>query len=208
VGHVSEDQTGMTDTSETHGRARRIWRALTSRPARWSFASIFAAGGLAGVILWGGFNTAMEATNQLGFCISCHEMAGQPYEEYKQSVHYSNPSGVRVICPDCHVPKDWTAKLLRKIRASNELWHHFAGTVDTPEKFEAKRAVLAQSVWESMKSRNSQECRNCHSFAAMNFHKQSQRAREKMEEAEKRGETCIDCHKGIAHKLPVVPHDD
>ncbi|WP_419616531.1 NapC/NirT family cytochrome c, partial [Thiolapillus sp.] len=28
---------------------------------------------LLGVVLWGGFNTAMEATNTLSFCISCHE---------------------------------------------------------------------------------------------------------------------------------------
>lgn len=27
-----------------------------------------------GIILWGGFNTAMEATNTETFCISCHEM--------------------------------------------------------------------------------------------------------------------------------------
>ena len=35
-----------------------------------------------GVIFWGGFNTAMEATNTLGFCISCHEMEENVYQEY------------------------------------------------------------------------------------------------------------------------------
>ena len=29
---------------------------------------------IAGIIFWGGFNTAMDATNELEFCISCHEM--------------------------------------------------------------------------------------------------------------------------------------
>jgi nitrate/TMAO reductase-like tetraheme cytochrome c subunit len=40
----------------------------------------------------------------------------------------------------------------------------------------------------------------------MDFHKQNPRAREKMELAAQKGETCIDCHKGVAHKLP--PRDD
>jgi nitrate/TMAO reductase-like tetraheme cytochrome c subunit len=198
----------MNDQIEAIGPLRRAWRAVSGPSRRRSVLSIFLFGGLAGVVFWGAFNTVLEATNRLDFCISCHEMAGQPYDEYKQSVHYSNPSGVRVVCADCHVPKDWTAKLLRKIRATNELWHHFAGTIDTPEKFEAKRPELAEAVWASMRSRDSQECRNCHSFTAMAFHKQSPRAREKMEGAAERGETCIDCHKGIAHKLPVIPHDD
>jgi hypothetical protein len=34
----------------------------------------------------------------------------------------------------------------------------------------------------------------------MDFHKQSRRAREKMEQGLRDGKTCIDCHKGIANK--------
>jgi cytochrome c-type protein NapC len=34
-----------------------------------------------GIIFWGGFNTAMEATNTETFCISCHEMQVNVYEE-------------------------------------------------------------------------------------------------------------------------------
>ncbi|WP_260291855.1 NapC/NirT family cytochrome c [Sedimenticola hydrogenitrophicus] len=36
----------------------------------------------------------------------------------------------------------------------------------------------------------------------MGFHKQSRRAREKLEQGLRDGKTCIDCHKGIAHKKP------
>ncbi|MDH3948505.1 MAG: NapC/NirT family cytochrome c, partial [Gammaproteobacteria bacterium] len=103
-----------------------------------------------GVILWGGFNTAMEATNTLEFCISCHEMEATVYQEYKHSVHYSNPSGVQATCPDCHVPREWTPKVIRKIQASNELFHWIIGSIDTPEKFEAKRLQLARHVWQAM----------------------------------------------------------
>lgn len=198
----------MCEVTTKNGAIRRLWRAAMRPSARLSIAAIFVAGGVTGVVFWGGFNTFMEYTNRLEFCISCHEMARQPYEEYKLSVHYSNPSGVRAICSDCHVPKDWTAKLIRKIKATNELWHHFAGTLDTAEKFEAKRKQLAEIVWSGMRQSDSRECRNCHSYQSMNFHKQPQRAREKMEDAMRRGETCIECHKGIAHKRPAVEHDD
>jgi cytochrome c-type protein NapC len=36
-------------------------------------------GVVAGIIFWGGFNTAMEATNTETFCISCHEMEVNVY---------------------------------------------------------------------------------------------------------------------------------
>jgi nitrate/TMAO reductase-like tetraheme cytochrome c subunit len=169
-------------------------------------AVLLILGGAGGVVAWGGFNTFMEYTNTLEFCISCHEMESTVYQEYKTSVHYTNASGVRAICSDCHVPKEWTPKLIRKIKATGELYHHLMGTIDTPEKFEQARAGLAARVWATMKANDSHECRNCHSFAAMDFHKQTARAAEKMQEAIKLGQTCIDCHKGIAHKLP--PRDD
>lgn len=170
-------------------------------------------GTVGGIVFWGGFNTAMEATNTMEFCISCHEMRDTVYEEYKTSVHYKNASGVRAICSDCHVPHDWGPKMLRKIQASNELWHKVMGTVDTPEKFKAKRLELATHVWETMQANDSRECRNCHSFEAMAFEHQARRAREKMEPVAlgtdfSQGKTCIDCHKGIAHNLPPVERDD
>jgi len=158
---------------------------------------------LLGVILWGGFNTAMEATNTLEFCISCHDMEATVYQEYKQSVHYSNPSGVQATCPDCHVPREWTPKVVRKIQASNELFHWMMGSIDTPEKFEAKRLQLARHVWQAMQDTDSRECRNCHNFTAMHLASQGRFAAGYHADAKLAGKTCIDCHKGISHKLPV-----
>jgi len=66
-----------------------------------------------GIVFWGGFNTAMDATNKEQFCISCHEMEDNVFEEYKKTIHYANRSGVRATCPDCHVPKEWTHKMVR-----------------------------------------------------------------------------------------------
>jgi nitrate/TMAO reductase-like tetraheme cytochrome c subunit len=164
--------------------------------------SLLLVGAVAGVLFWGAFNTVMEATNSMAFCTSCHEMRDNVYVEYQKSAHYSNPSGVRAICSDCHVPKEWTAKLWRKIQATNELFHHLRGTIDTPAKFNERRAQLAEHVWATMKSNDSRECRNCHSWEAMDFHKQTPRSREKMEEGRAKGQTCIECHKGVAHTLP------
>ncbi len=161
-----------------------------------------AAGGvffIAGIIFWGGFNTAMEATNTMEFCISCHEMENNVYEEYKPTIHYTNRTGVRAGCPDCHVPDPWIHKMARKIQASNELYHKALGTIDTPEKFEEHRLAMAKRVWKTMKETDSRECRNCHNFESMAPQFQKPRARNQHLNAFKNGQTCIDCHKGIAH---------
>ncbi|MBK3775566.1 hypothetical protein GAY31_15600 [Azospirillum brasilense] len=155
---------------------------------------------VSGIVFWGGFNTAMESTNQMEFCISCHEMKDNVYAEYKKTIHYENRTGVRATCPDCHVPKDWVHKVQRKIQASNEVLHWLLGSVDTPEKFDAKRLELAKHEWARFKANNSLECRNCHSFDGMSAEKQKPRARKQHELAKADGMTCIDCHKGIAHK--------
>lgn len=153
-----------------------------------------------GIIFWGGFNTTMEATNTLEFCTSCHEMEENVYQEYAPTIHHSNRSGVRAVCSDCHVPKPWIHKMVRKIQASNEVLHKILGTIDTPEKFNKKRLTLAKHVWKTMKETDSRECRNCHNFESMNPVFQKPRARKQHLNAFKTGQTCIDCHKGIAHK--------
>jgi len=152
-----------------------------------------------GVIFWGGFNTAMEVTNTMDFCISCHEMEENVYQEYRKTIHFTNRSGVQATCPDCHVPDPWIHKVKRKIQASNEVLHKVLGTIDTPEKFNAKRLELAKNVWNAMKATDSRECRNCHDFGSMNPEHQKKRSRKQHINGMMAGNTCIDCHKGIAH---------
>ena len=178
-----------------------LWARLR-RPSGKSLGGLLAVGFMVGVLFWGGFNTALEATNTEKFCISCHEMYDNVYMEYKETIHYNNRTGVRATCPDCHVPKDWTHKMIRKVQASKELWGKMVGTIDTREKFEAKRLQLARNEWKRMKAADSRECRNCHSFESMNPEAQKQRARKQHEMAKEDNMTCIDCHKGIAHHKP------
>ena len=185
----------MTQDADTQTK-RSFWR----RTLFWGMpvvgmASMF----VAGIVFWGGFNTAMEATNTETFCISCHEMENFVFEEYTGTIHDVNRSGVGAVCSDCHVPKDWTHKMIRKVKASRELWGKFTGTIATKEKFEAKRLHLAMNEWERMKANDSRECRNCHHFESMLPEFQKPRARQQHLNAMETGQTCIDCHKGIAH---------
>ncbi|WP_366525143.1 NapC/NirT family cytochrome c [uncultured Roseibium sp.] len=185
----------MTESSQGD-KKKPIWRRylLWGMPIG-GVAAVF----VGGIIFWGGFNTAMEATNTKQFCISCHEMRDYVYEEYKGTIHDVNRSGVGAMCSDCHVPKDWTHKIIRKVQATKELWGKMVGTINTPEKFEAKRLELAMNEWERMKANDSRECRNCHDFESMMPEFQRPRARQQHLNAMEAGQTCIDCHKGIAH---------
>ncbi|MHA1553808.1 MAG: NapC/NirT family cytochrome c [Alphaproteobacteria bacterium] len=190
------------DAGDKRGFVRRIWNIVARPSAAISLGVLVVLGGVTGVLFWGAFNWAMEVSNTEQFCISCHEMEENVYAEYKETIHYNNRSGVRATCPDCHVPKEWIHKVRRKIIASNELFHHFVGTVSTPEKFNEQRLKLASSVWRTMKSTDSRECRNCHSFEYMDFTFQENRSAEAHQTALDGGKTCIDCHQGIAHGLP------
>ena len=123
----------MPETNTSSPRLRQVLAAIR-RPTFLTLA-LLVIGALGGVIFWGGFNTALEATNSLTFCTSCHEMRDTVFQEYKTTIHYQNRTGVRAICPDCHVPKDWTHMVLRKIKASGEIWGKLTGAIDTKEKF-------------------------------------------------------------------------
>ncbi len=194
--------------SNRKGWLGRFWESLKKPTAKYSLGTLLVAGFIFGILFWGGFNTAMEMTNNEAFCISCHEMRDNVYQEYKDTVHYSNRTGVRATCPDCHVPKEWVYKMVRKIQASNELYHKALGTIDTPEKFEAKRLELARHVWDAMKKTDSRECRNCHDFESMDYTEQGRRAVKQHEKGLNGDKTCIDCHKGIAHSLPAMYEED
>jgi len=158
--------------------------------------------GMAGVLFWGSFNWSLSVTNTESFCISCHEMRDNVYQEYRNTVHFSNRTGVKASCPDCHVPREWGHMLVRKVQATNELFHAFTGSISTREKFLARRWELARIVWASMAETDSRECRNCHQFDSMDMNRQSQAAGDRHTRAQASGKTCIDCHMGIAHKLP------
>ncbi len=193
----------LTPFKKLWGMACWIW-SHGNRPAKHLSIGFLTIGGfVAGVMFWGGFNTTLELTNTEEFCVSCHEMGDNVFVELKPTIHYSNRSGVRASCPDCHVPHNWTDKIARKMQASKEVWGKLFGTINTREKFLAERRRLAGHEWDRLKANNSLECRNCHSTTSMDITAQSTRAATAHQTFLFTGEkTCIDCHKGIAHELP------
>jgi len=152
--------------------------------------------------LVGGIGVALEFTSTTEFCSSCHSMQ-VPFKELEGKVHWKNRPGVHAGCANCHIPKPFLQKMQAKIMAGKDIFHEMLGTIQTPEKYEARRQEMAEAVWAKMKANDSQECKTCHSIQHMDFAVQDKFARKKHEGAAERGQTCIDCHKGIAHKMPT-----
>ena len=185
-----------------------LWKMITSPSARFSLATLVITGlivGFAGAV---GVDFAMEATSTDEFCLSCHELAENVGKESEGTVHHTNKLGLRVTCADCHLPKPIGPKIYRKLRAVNEIYHHLLGTIDTPEKFDAHRERMAGFVWAEMNESDSRECRNCHKTDLWDVSKQTEKAREYHGPALSKGKTCIDCHKGLSHKLPPNIRED
>jgi trimethylamine-N-oxide reductase cytochrome c-type subunit TorC len=185
----------MTEQSVEKGK-RRGWLTKAA-------IGMFVAGGLLTALLFVGFDVVAHVTESNKFCTSCHSMRDN-FAEYQGTVHFQNRMGVQAKCSDCHVAEGGLPLLADKIRASSDVFHHLIGTVGTPQKFEARREIMANAVWDKMKSNDSRECRSCHSFANMDLLSQRPSARKYHAIAQKQGATCIDCHKGIAHFLPIT----
>jgi nitrate/TMAO reductase-like tetraheme cytochrome c subunit len=175
------------------------------RPRRqrsfWFVVVLLVGGAGGGAVFAGALTSFVQYTNTMDFCISCHTMEATVYQELQKTPHWNNPSGVRAICSDCHVPHgNWIETLWFKTKATKELYLTITGQVNTVEELEAGRLEMAQSVWDHMKRTDSHECRSCHVWDAMVLAEQRPRARGQHQSAVEEGETCIDCHKGIAHK--------
>jgi cytochrome c-type protein NapC len=190
----------MTDQSPTPKGKRRLWVPV----------GIAAGLMLMGALAFAGGQHVLHLTNSVEFCISCHEMRDNNYQEYKTTIHAVNRTGVQATCSDCHVPHEFPDVLVRKVLAVSDIYHHIMGTVDTKEKFLEHKLDLAKRVWRRMKETDSRECRNCHSVQAMDATVQGKVAQRQHQKLRSGEATCIDCHFGIAHKEPpggVEPQD-
>ena len=180
----------------------RCWHFLWRPSLTWPWLVLVILGGVIGVAAAGVTAGALWYTSTDQFCSGCHQIAIVP--EWQKSVHYVNAVGFKAGCADCHEPHDPVGMVLRKTAAIDEVWNEFLGTISTPEKFEAQRYALAQKEWARLRADNSAECRDCHQLTQMNdpnkaFLNPMHRT------ALANGQTCIDCHKGVAHKAPTAP---
>ena len=178
-------------------------RRWGSRPGT---IGVLAVGLAIGAFFFGSLGSFMVYANSEQFCANaCHEM--QPLlKEHKGTIHDVNRSGVRATCNDCHVPHDYIPNYLAKLGLFSDVWGHYVThSIDTKEKFEAKRYELAKRVWVYMKENDSRECRHCHTTAKMDPDKQSEKALARHEKGRAEGLTCIECHFAIAHNEPDGP---
>jgi cytochrome c-type protein NapC len=174
---------------------------------RYSLGALVLVGALVGAGGLFAVDVALHETSTDTFCFSCHEMEVNIFAEFDGMSHAKNARGFRTTCSDCHLPKPFVPKMIRKVRALAEVYHHLLGTIDTPEKFEGYRMTMATRVWADMNETDSRECRDCHQADLWDLSAQAEKARDFHAGALANGKTCIDCHKGIAHKLPegIVP---
>ncbi|QGM79956.1 pentaheme c-type cytochrome TorC [Otariodibacter oris] len=160
-------------------------------------------GFIAGAISWQSFNDVMDSTSTEEFCVSCHSME-QPLAELKETVHWSNSSGVTATCSNCHLPHEKTPKFARKVQAMREVFAEFTGKYDEEGSFEEHRQEMAEREWARFAANGSKECKTCHSYERMDFDNMSDLAKKAMIPAAERDQSCMDCHKGIAHHLPEM----
>ena len=183
-------------------------RIVLERVRKWSEGKkapiVFLTGISVSIVLLTLTATTIIYTSTEEFCsASCHEMTTNVAMEFKGTIHDKNRTGVRATCPDCHIPHGQIPLYIRKMGAVHDLWGHFVtGSINTREKFLAKRQELAERVWIYMKENDSRECRGCHTAAKMDPERQSEKAQARHAKAKKERLTCIDCHFAIAHNEP------
>jgi len=189
------------------GGLRRLWRWLFTPSARWPLIGLLFVGFLVGSVMVIGTQVALAVTGTDEFCgTACHSHEKFVYPEHKLSAHYSNRTGVRAMCTDCHVPHTYPAKLIYKAKAGiTDAFAELAGVISTQEKFDRERWRLANIVWDEMRENNSANCRTCHDPQAMDSKKQSEDAQKQHKKFAAGKATCIECHTGVAHKEPEEP---
>jgi nitrate/TMAO reductase-like tetraheme cytochrome c subunit len=179
--------------------ARRLWGDLHD-----FFASPL-RGGLAifGLVIALGLSfVAAEELNIRGnstaFCISCHSMNAYVYEEFKKSKHYTNASGVRPECGQCHVAKRFWPAVWDHAMGTHDLISEYSHDWTRPEVFEARRTQMAEKARLKLLDEDSHTCRECHKFdAIVPTRKRGERAHN---DARQKGSTnCIACHYNLVH---------
>jgi nitrate/TMAO reductase-like tetraheme cytochrome c subunit len=182
---------------------RGLWQRLTTPSATWSVLALVIVGLIigAGGVIFTQVMVVQTGTNE--FCGgACHSMQWVA-QEYRQSVHFANRTGVQAGCHDCHIPHAYPQLLWYKAKAGiKDAMGEARGVISTKEKFEKERPRLAQNVWNEFKETNSANCQHCHAFSAEVIAKQKEFAQPMHKMVLEKQGTCIDCHKGVAHTAP------
>ena len=194
----------MTANSpDPRGPERGLWRRLSTPSARWSVLALLVIGIVVGAGAVIGTQVMVAVTGSNEFCSgACHSMQWVA-NEYRQSVHFANRTGVRATCHDCHIPHEYPGLLWYKAKAGlKDAIGEMRGVISTEAKFHQERKRMAEEVWAEFKETNSANCQHCHAFDATIVAKQQEFVRPMHEQVLAKSATCIDCHKGVAHAEP------
>lgn len=194
----------MTANSpDPQGPSRGLWRRLSTPSARWSVLALLVIGIVIGAGAVIGTQVMVAVTGSNEFCGgACHSMQWVA-NEYRQSVHFANRTGVRATCHDCHIPHEYPSLLWYKAKAGlKDAIGEMRGVISTEDKFKQQRKRLAEDVWAEFRGTNSANCQHCHAFDAAIVAKQQEFVRPMHEQFLAKSATCIDCHKGVAHAEP------
>ena len=135
---------------------KRYWAVIRRPSVHFSLGFLTIGGFIGGILFWGAFNTAMELTNTEKFCTGCHEMRDNVFAELKSTIHYTNRSGVRAVCSNCHVPHDWTDKIaksseqsirLKSSRPSGWSWRSTSGLGSRPTIRWSVATAITTTPW-------------------------------------------------------------
>lgn len=188
---------------ENQGFLARLRERLTSPSARWSVLSLLILGLVIGAGSVIGTQVMVTSTGTNEFCgTACHSMQWV-YTEYKGSGHYVNRTGVQANCHDCHIPHSYPQHLWHKAKAGiKDAIGELRGVISTEEKFKERRLDLAKIVWAGFRETDSANCRICHAMSPEILAKQKPFAQKLHANRAAEKQTCIDCHKGVAHTAP------
>jgi len=151
-----------------------------------------AAAFFVGTFAVGAPTIGLKATDDPEFCVSCHTMK-HLLAETVQSRHYTNAVGVRVGCPDCHVPYDTASYLRVKLLAAKDVFFELVRPAKTPEEYERIRPRLVKTVRADFLRNDSAACKKCHGFDHFDV---TIRAHQRAIEDKT---TCVACHYNLVH---------
>jgi formylglycine-generating enzyme required for sulfatase activity/nitrate/TMAO reductase-like tetraheme cytochrome c subunit len=155
----------------------------------------------AGLIL--GTNRLVQNTSTDEYCQSCHIHTGAD-EAWIQSTHYSNESGVRVGCAECHLPPKGSFKHFRtKVRTG--LHDLYAYKFKDHESFDWERK---QQLEYAVHIVFNESCEKCHqNLFPKGLSEDGGKAHLYYDmNAKKLDLHCINCHLDAGHHLPGYTH--
>ena len=176
-----------------NAKSRRVnWRLLLP------IAGIFIG---AGMII--GVNRVVQATSTDAYCQSCHVHTGAD-EAWMKSSHFTNESGIRVGCAECHLPPHGNFRYFRT-KVHTGLHDLYAYHFKDHESFDWERK---QQLEHAVTIVFNESCEKCHQNLfpkgltddGGTAHLYYERNAEKLELH------CINCHLDAGHHLPNYKH--